>query len=371
MRAVPVHTSMSKRDYYEVLGVERTASEPELKKAYRKLALQFHPDRNPDKPEAEERFKEVSEAYSILSDAEKREVYDRYGHAGLQRGGQPGFTNVEDIFSHFGDIFGDLFGRGGMGGPFGGGRRRREMPVRGSDLSVRMRLTLEEAAFGCRKEVEVSYPAPCNACQGTGAEGGELEICAGCNGQGQVAYNRGAFMLSSTCPTCRGRGRIPKATCGECEGAGEEQIDRRVKVTIPAGIDEGQSLRLANQGQPGLRGGPPGHLFVVVDLKPHPIFQREGTHLAYELRVSFPQAALGADVLVPTLGEDSEPVTVTVPAGVQPGDHIIVDGEGVPRLDGRGRGDLVTIVQIDVPKGLSKKARKLLTELQSTFESGE
>lgn len=362
---------MSKRDYYEVLGAPRTASETELKKAYRKLALRFHPDRNPDDPNAEAQFKEVSEAYSVLSDAEKRQIYDQYGHAGLKSGGQPGFTNVEDIFSHFGDIFGDLFGLGGRGGPFGGGRRRRDMPTRGSDLRMRLRLTLEEAAFGCRKEVEVSYPAPCGSCEGTGAEGAEFRTCSSCNGQGQVAYNRGAFMLSSTCPTCRGRGQTPKAHCTSCEGTGEEQIDRRVKVTIPAGIDEGQSLRLPNQGQPGLRGGPPGHLFVVVDLAPHPHFQREGAHLVYELRISFPQAALGGEVMVPTLGEDSEPVALSVPSGIQPGAHLVIGGQGVPRLDGSGRGDLVTIVRIDVPKTLSKKARKLLADLQSTFESGE
>ena len=228
---------MSKRDYYEVLGVERGVGESELKKSYRKLAMAHHPDRNPDDPGAEERFKEVAEAYAVLSDSEKREIYDRYGHEGLKGAGQ-GFSNVEDIFSHFGDLFGDLFGMGGFGGPFGGGgRRRANMPTRGADLRVGVSLTLEEAAFGCQREIDVSYPAPCVACEGTGAEGAELSTCASCQGQGQVAYNRGAFMLSSTCPTCRGRGRIPKATCGTCDGAGEEPVDRRVKVTIPAGID--------------------------------------------------------------------------------------------------------------------------------------
>jgi molecular chaperone DnaJ len=360
---------MSKRDYYEVLGVERSVSTAELKKAYRKLALKYHPDRNPDDPEAESKFKEVSEAYSVLGDDEKRAIYDRYGHAGLQGGGQPGFGSVEDIFTHFGDIFGDLFGMGGMGGF--GGRRRRDMPVRGADLRVGVSLTLEEAAFGCQKEVEVSYPAPCAACDGTGAEGGELRTCESCQGAGQVAINRGAFMLSTTCPSCGGRGRIPKAPCGCCDGAGEEQVDRRVKVNIPAGIDEGQSLRLANQGQPGLRGGPPGHLFVVVDVEPHEHFRREGYDLIYDLALSFPRAALGGEVDVPTLGGDGEPVKVKVPAGVQPGDRLVVRGEGVPRLDGRGRGDLVALAQVDVPQKLSKKARQLLLELQETFESEE
>ena len=356
---------MTKRDYYEVLGVERSVANGDLKKAYRKLALQFHPDRNPDDPAAETKFKEVSEAYSVLSDEEKRAVYDRYGHAGLSGGGQQGFGSVEDIFSHFGDIFGDLFGMGGAGGR----SRRRDMPVRGADLRVGVRLSLEDAAFGCQKEVAVSYPSPCIACQGTGAEGGELTICNSCQGSGQVAYNRGAFMLSTTCPTCRGRGQLPKSACTTCSGAGEEQVDRRVKVSIPAGIDEGQSLRLTNQGQPGLRGGPPGHLFVVIDIEPHDHFRREGFELGYELELSFPQAALGGEVLVPTLKPGDAEAKVKVPAGVQPGDHLVVHGEGVPRLDGRGRGDLVCIVQIGVPKKLSAKARQLLLDLQQTFES--
>ena len=316
-------------------------------------------------PAAEERFKEVSEAYSVLSDGEKRQIYDRYGHAGLQ-GNAGGFGNVEDIFSHFGDIFGDLFGMGFGGGM--GGRRRRDAPMRGSDLRVPVRLSLEEAAFGCQKEVDVAYPAPCTACQGTGAEKGELIICTACQGAGQVAINRGAFMLSSTCPTCRGRGQMPKSVCGECEGSGEEVVDRTVKVQIPAGIDEGQNLRLANQGQPGLRGGPPGHLFVAIEIEPHEHFKREGFDLIYDMKLSFPQAALGGELEVPTLGPDDDPVSVKVPAGVQPGDHLVVRGEGVPRLDGRGRGDLVTLVQIDVPQKLSQKARQLLAELQTTFE---
>lgn len=361
---------MAKRDYYEVLGVDRSVGTADLKKAYRKLALQYHPDRNPDDPSAEARFKEVSEAYSVLSDDEKRAVYDRYGHAGLEgASAQPGFTSVEDIFSHFGDIFGDLFGMG-MGSPFGGGRRRRDMPVRGADLKVGVRLTLEEAAFGCQKEVEVSYPAPCAACQGTGAEGGKLKVCSTCQGNGQVAYNRGAFMLSSTCPTCHGRGSIPDAACTRCKGSGEEHVERTVKVSIPGGIDEGQTLRLTNQGQPGLRGGPPGHLFVVVEMAPHEHFRREGFDLYYDLKLSFPQAALGGEVSVPKLAGD-EPARVKVPAGVQPGDQLVVRSEGVPRLDGRGRGDLVAVVQVDVPQKLSTKARQLLLELQSTFEADD
>lgn len=367
-----VSTMAAKRDYYEVLSVERTVSKADLKKAYRKLALQYHPDRNKDDPSAEAKFKEVSEAYSVLSDDDKRGIYDRYGHAGLSgMGGQPGFTSVEDIFSHFGDIFGDLFG--GMGG-FGGARRRRDMPTRGADLKVGLRLTLEEAAAGCQKEVDVAYPAPCVACSGTGAEGGKLKVCASCQGNGQVAYNRGAFMLSTTCPTCHGRGSVPEALCTRCQGSGEEHVERRVKVNIPAGIDEGQTLRLTGQGQPGTRGGPAGHLFVVVELAPHEHFRREGNDLYYDLKVSFPHAALGGEVQIPTLqigAAAKEPARVKIQAGVQPGDQLVVRGEGVPRLDGRGRGDLIAIVHVDVPQKLSTKARQLLLELQTTFDTDE
>ena len=361
---------MSKRDYYEVLSVERSVTETVLKKAYRKLAMKHHPDRNPDDPEAEQRFKEVAEAYSVLSDPEKRQIYDRYGHAGLKGRGQQGFTNVQDIYSHFGDLFGDIFGMGGFGGPFGGGgRRRADMPTRGADLQVQLALTLEEAAFGCQREVEVAYPAPCNACEGTGAEGGELSVCSSCQGQGQVAYNRGAFMLSSTCPTCRGRGRVPKTECAACDGTGEERVEKRVKVTVPGGIDEGQRLRLTGQGQPGTRGGPSGSLYVAVEIEPHEHFVREGAHLIYELKLSFPQAALGGEMSVPTLGEDSEDTVVQVPAGVQPGDHLIVKGQGMPLLNGRGRGDMAVLVRIEVPTKLSSKAKDLLSQLQATFDA--
>jgi molecular chaperone DnaJ len=256
----------------------------------------------------------------------------------------------------------------GMGSPFGGSRRRRDMPVRGADLKVQLRLTLEEAAFGCQKEVEVAYPAPCSACQGTGAEGGKLKVCTSCRGSGQVGYQRGAFMLQMTCPACQGRGSVAEATCSKCRGSGEEHVERRVKVSIPPGIDEGQTLRLANQGQPGLRGGPPGHLFVVVDIAPHEHFKRDGFDLYYELKLSFPQAALGGEVEVPKLAS-SERARVKVPAGVQPGDHLVVRNEGVPRLNGQGRGDLIAVVHVEVPQKLSNKARQLLVELQSTFET--
>jgi len=352
---------MAKRDYYEILGVERTASTAELKKAYRKLALELHPDRNPGNAEAEEGFKEVSEAFGVLNDEQKRQVYDRHGHAGLQSGGmQSGFGSVEDIFSSFQDMFGDVFGFGGMG------RGRRDGPARGADLRVGAALTLSEAAFGCQKEVTLQFPAPCVPCEGTGAEGGKVTVCGMCKGQGQVAQARGAFLMSSTCPQCQGAGRTAAKACPTCHGRGETTVERKVKVAIPGGIDEGQSLRLAGQGQPGRRGGPAGHLYVTVEIEADPRFVRDGSDLAHELRVSFTQAALGATVKVPTLEGETE---VKVPAGIQPGDQVKVRGQGIPRLDGRGRGDLICIAQVEVPKKLSAKAKQLLLELQQTFES--
>lgn len=351
-----------KRDYYEVLGVSRDASEGDIKKAYRKVAALHHPDRNPGDPSAEERFKEAAEAFDVLKDDRKRQVYDRYGHAGLQSGGMnTGFTSVEDIFGSFGDIFGDLFG-------FGGPARRRDGPTRGADLTVVTQLTLKEAAFGCQKEVKLAFPSPCDACEGSGAEGGKFTTCATCQGAGQVAHARGGFVLQTTCPTCRGQGRSASKACPKCKGSGDVEVERTVKVSIPAGVDEGLSLRLVNQGQPGRRGGPPGSLFVKFHVQPDERFQRDGADLVHELHVSFTQAALGAKVKAPTL--DDKELDVTLAAGTQPGDVITLKGKGIPRIDGRGVGDLHCQVQIDVPKKLSAKATKLLMELQETFEKG-
>lgn len=349
---------MSKRDYYEVLGVERSATVVEIKKSYKRLALELHPDRNPGNAEAEERFKEASEAFQVLNDQEKRSLYDRYGHQGLQGRGA-GFGNVDDIFSSFQDIFGDLFGFSGRG-------QRRDGPMRGADLKAAVQLTLVEAAFGAQKEVTLNFPAPCGECDGSGAEGGRTQTCSTCKGAGQVAHARGAFLLSSTCPSCHGAGRIAVKGCASCQGRGEVAIERKVKVAIPSGIDEGQSLRLANQGQPGRKGGPAGHLYVVPQIEPDDRFQRDGDELLHELHVPFTHAALGGRVRVPTLEGETD---VDLPAGIQPGEQVRVRGQGVPRLNGRGRGDLVCLVQVDVPKKLSAKARKLLLELQETFET--
>jgi molecular chaperone DnaJ len=361
---------MSKPDYYEVLEVTREVTTVELKKAYRQKALEFHPDRNPDRPEAEERFKLCAEAYSVLSDPQKREVYDRFGHAGLGGAGAPGFGDMGDVFSQFQDIFGDLFGGGGFG--FGGfGRRRRDpnAPTRGSDVRADVRLTLREAAFGTSREIDLSHPSPCTACSGTGAKDGELQSCETCGGRGQVARAQGSFVLTTTCPTCQGRGSQAKELCEECDGAGQLQQERVVKINIPAGVDTGQSLRLSGKGQEGTRGGPSGDLYVTVHIDRDEDFEREGFDLIHHLVITYPQAALGAKLEVPALEEDEDAVqTVKVPAGTQNGETILVRGAGVPRLNGRGRGNLVCLVEIEVPKKLTRQQKRLLKDLDASFE---
>jgi molecular chaperone DnaJ len=350
---------MAKRDYYEVLGVDRSASPQDLKKAYRKLALELHPDRNPGNPTAEEKFKETSEAYQVLSDQDKRAVYDRYGHAGLEGMGQ-GFTQVGDIFSHFQDIFSDFFGgQDFFGGSYG--RGRRDAPVAGENLRAVVELTLEEAATGAKKDVPLSHPGPCAECRGTGAEGGATTSCSRCNGTGVVTHSSGLFLVQTGCPSCRGSGKVISKPCKACRGSGEVAVHRSVKVTFPEGIDDGQTMRVPNQGLPGLRGGPAGHLYVSVHLRPHARFQRDGSDLLYEAVISYPEAALGTTVDIEML--DSRHKSAEIPAGTQPGETIKLRGEGLPRLNRGGRGDLILIARVDVPRKLSSKTKKLLKEL--------
>lgn len=353
-----------KRCYYEVLGVERTATEVQLKKAYRRKAIDLHPDRNPE-PGAEDLFKEASEAFEVLSDPQKREVYDRYGHEGLNRQGFQGFSNAQDIFSHFQDIFGDVFGMGGFGG---GRRQRRSQPTRGSDVRTAVQLSLVEAAFGVEKELELGHASPCETCHGTGAKDGKVTRCGTCNGQGQVGHRQGGFIFSTTCPACRGEGSTPAARCEACAGQGEVHKERKVKVSIPAGVDTGQTLRLNGLGQAGTKGAPAGHLYVTVDITGDERFQRDGYDLLHELKVSFPQAALGALLHAPNLDPKGKDVEVKVPAGTQPGDTVVVRGAGIPRLNGSGRGDLICVVQVSVPRELSARARKLIEDLAESFD---
>ena len=352
----PLKIRMSKRDYYEVLGVARGASESELKKAYRKLALELHPDRNPDDPHAEEKFKEASEAFAVLGDKEKRAAYDQFGHAGLGgAAGGAGFTDVQDIFSQFGDIFGDFFGG-----------RRRAGPQRGADLRTRIQLTLKEACFGVKKEVALSHMGPCASCDGSGAEGGRRTPCPRCQGTGQIAHSRGPFLLQTNCPNCQGRGSTVQTPCRTCHGREQVEIERSVKVTFPEGIDTGQTLRVPGQGLSGTLGGPAGHLYVEVEIEDHPDFERAGANLLKELNVSFPEAALGTNIEIETLEGDR--LEVEIPAGTQPGETVILARRGVPHLNRGGRGDLVLVVQVRVPKKLSGKARKLLRELAETLD---
>ena len=362
---------MPKPDYYEVLEVTREVTTVELKKAYRKKALEYHPDRNPENPEAEEKFKLCAEAYSILSDEQKRQVYDRYGHAGLGGGGAQGFGDVGDIFSQFQDIFGDLFGGGGGFGFGGFGRRRRDpnAPTRGADVRTDVSLSLREAAFGTTRQIDLSHPTPCEACSGTGAKGGELQSCDTCGGRGQVARAQGAFVMTTTCPACRGRGATAKDTCDECEGAGQVDSERVVKVNVPGGVDTGQSLRLSGRGQEGTRGGPAGDLYVTVHVERDEDFERDGFNLVHRLTLTYPQAALGAKLEVPALEEEEDVVqTIKVPSGTQNAETLVIRGAGVPRLNGRGRGNLICVVEVEVPKKLSREQKRLLKELDRTFD---
>lgn len=346
----------SKRDYYEVLGVGREASNDEIRKAYKQAALKYHPDRNPGDKEAEGKFKEATEAFSVLSDQDKKQRYDQFGHQGLEGMGGMDFSGV-DIFSHFQDLFSEFFGG------FAGGGRARRGPQRGADLRIQQRLTLQEAVLGCKKEMSVRAPVRCQACDGTGAAPGHnRETCKQCQGSGQVSTSRGFVMFTTSCPVCQGEGSILSHPCEKCRGAGQVDDTRKVLVTFPAGIDAGQRLRVPGQGMAGPRGAPSGDLYVDVDVEPDERFDRDGLDLATRAHVSFADAALGTEVQIPML--DDTVLDVGIPAGTQPGDVITMKGKGAPRVDGRGRGALHILVQVDVPKRVSARAKSLLQELQ-------
>jgi molecular chaperone DnaJ len=348
----------SKRDYYEVLSVSRECSGDELRKAYRREALKHHPDRNPGDAGAEAKFKEVTEAYQVLSDEEKRRIYDQFGHAGLEGGGDA-YGGMSDVFSHMQDLFAEMFS-GSMG--FGGNGRSR----RGGDLRVQQRLTLREAAFGCKREVSVRAPTPCGDCGGSGAKPGtKPEVCPQCRGAGQVSNARGFVMFTSTCPRCRGAGRVVKQACGTCAGQGAVERARKVTVTFPAGIDAGQRLRVPGQGMAGPHGSATGDLYVEVDVEADARFERDGADLVARVHVTFTDAALGAEIPVPALEADDGQATLplTIPPGTQSNAVFTMKGHGIPRLDGRGRGSLAVVVQVDVPTSLSPRARELLAQL--------
>lgn len=351
---------MPKRDYYEVLGVSRTADEGELKKAYRQLALQYHPDRNPGDKKAEERFKEINEAYAVLSDPEKRAQYDRFGTVG-----GPGGFDVSDL--GFGTIFDDLFE-----GFFGGGGRtgRRTRARRGEDLQYDLQISLEEAASGLETKVQIPRFEPCETCRGSGLEPGTTrETCTVCRGQGQVRFSQGFLTVARTCPQCGGAGEVARHPCKKCRGDGRQRREHFLEIKIPPGVKDGDQLRLAGEGEAGTHGGPAGDLYVVIRIRPHPFFVRQGDDLLCELPLTFPQAALGAEVDVPVLGGHA---TLKVPPGTQPGEVLRLKGKGMPSLRGRHRGDACYQVILEVPARLTPKQRQLLEEYQraSSGESG-
>lgn len=351
----------TKRDYYEILGVERGAGDNEIKARYRKLALKYHPDRNPDNPEAEDRFKEASEAYEVLRDPEKRQIYDQFGHEGLQGTGFSGFGGFEDIFSSFGDIFDEFFG-------FGGGRRSSGRAQRGADLRYDLSISFMDAAFGLETEIEVKKLESCPTCEGSGCEPGTSpETCKACGGMGQIRRSQGFFTVRTTCPQCRGQGtRIPHP-CEECRGTGQAERKKRVSVNMPAGVDTGTRLRLSGEGESGVRGGPPGDLYIFVHVEPHDFFRRENNDVVCEVSISFVQAALGDKIEVPTLESKK---TLTIPKGTQPGEVFRFKGEGIPSLRNRRKGDQIVHVMVKTPTGLSKKQEKLLKEF-AELESGK
>ncbi|MEJ8554310.1 molecular chaperone DnaJ [Tepidibacter sp. Z1-5] len=357
---------MSKRDYYEVLGVEKGASDQELKKAYRKLAMKYHPDRNPDNKEAEDKFKEANEAYEVLSDAQKRQNYDQFGHAGAN-GGQGGFDFNGSGFGGFEDIFGDMFGD-----IFGGGRsRRRNGPERGSDIRYRMSISFEDAAFGIEKEISINRSENCDECSGTGAKPGtSKKTCPTCGGSGEVKQAQrtpfGTMMNVRPCNDCSGSGSIIETPCSKCGGKGDITKKKQINIKIPAGIDDGSAIRLSGEGELGLRGGPRGDLYVVIDVLPHKLFERDGNDVYCEMPITFAQAALGDEVEVPTL--DGK-VKYKIPEGTQTGTVFRLREKGIPRLRSKTRGDQYVKVVVEVPKRLSEKQKDLLKQFAK--ESGE
>jgi molecular chaperone DnaJ len=348
---------VTKRDYYEILGVQRDVDEPSLKSAYRKMAREYHPDRNPNNPDAEEKFKEAAEAYSVLSDAQKRAAYDRYGHQGVQGAGGPSFD--PSVFSDFNDIFGSLFGFEDF---FGGGRsRRRGQANRGEDLRFDLEIAFEEAIRGKSVDIQVPRLENCTRCRGTGAEPQDgLTTCPVCRGRGEVVFQQSFLSIRRTCGQCGGRGQIIRRPCKDCRGEGQVRSDRKMKVTIPAGVDNGTRLRLANEGQPGSHGGQPGDLYVVVRVREHPVFERDGEDLHCTVPINVAQAALGTEVDILTFDGLQ---TLKIPEGAQTGSQYKIRGQGVPRLTGGGRGDLHVHVEVRVPSRLTREQKKLFEQL--------
>jgi molecular chaperone DnaJ len=352
-----------KRDCYEVLGVTRTASDQEIKSAYRKMALQYHPDRNPDNPEAEEKFKEATEAYTILADSNKRAMYDRFGHAGVGGGGAaPGGFDAT-IFQDFSDIFGDFFGFGDLFGT--GGGRRRSRAQRGADLREDLTLEFDEAVFGTETEVHVRRHDVCEECKGSGAAAGyTAQTCRSCGGRGQVRYQQGFFSISRPCPACQGTGTVITEPCPKCKGEARVLKEKTIQVKVPAGVEDGTRIRYSGQGEAGVYSGPAGDLYIVLHVKEHPFFERDGHDLHCVVPISFPQASLGTELQIPTLDGDH---TLKIPEGTQPGTVFRIRNKGVPILNGHGKGDLFVEVKVQTPTRLTKRQKELLQEMDGTM----
>lgn len=344
---------MAKRDYYDVLGVARSATDEELKKSYRKLALQYHPDRNPDDPDAEEKFKEASEAYAVLADPEKRRQYDRFGFEGVGAGGPGGFPGAD--FAAFGDLFNDLFGDL-FGARMGG--RRSGRGQRGADLRYTHEIELADVAAGVETSLSIPRMMRCEPCGGSGARPGtEPETCTRCNGSGQAIFQQGLFRITRPCDACRGEGRVVRDPCKSCRGSGRSEGERSIKVRIPPGVEDGMRLRVAGEGEAGIAGGPPGDLYVVIRVAPHPLFVREGSDLICEVPIPFVQAALGAEIEVPTL---EGKVVLRVAEGTQTGKLLRLRGKGLPTVQGGPRGDQLVRLFVEVPTRLTGRQRELL-----------
>jgi molecular chaperone DnaJ len=349
----------AKRDYYEVLGVAKSATIEEVKSAYRKMALKHHPDRNPNDPDAEVKFREAAEAFEVLGDADKRQRYDRFGHAGLEGAGAHEFTNINDVFEAFGDLF-------GFGSVFGGQGRSRG-PARGADLETDLRLTLDEAAKGTQKTITVKRQTRCAVCAGTGSKPGSSPVaCTTCGGRGQVIRAQGPFRIATTCPSCQGKGKMIADPCRDCKGRGRVKESAEVEVDVPAGVDTGMHLRIRGQGEAGDPGGSAGDLYVLIQIEKHSLFERQGNDLHCRVPVSFAQAALGTDIDIATLAGRE---TITIGRGTQPGDVVRLRGKGMPDPRGGMRGDLLLHIAIDVPRKLSKKQEELLRELAELDKS--
>jgi len=366
---------MAKRDYYEILGVDKNASKDQFKAAYRKLAMKYHPDKNPDDNEAEEKFKEASEAYEILSDDTKKAQYDRYGHDGVRgaAAGGAGFSNVEDIFSHFGDIFGGGGGGGSMFDDiFGGGQRRggrrRTSGERGGDIKIKLALTLEEVATGVSKTLKIKKNVVCDPCSGSGAKAGSgMETCSVCQGAGEVRQVSrsvfGQFVNVQVCHNCNGSGQIVKEKCSTCIGNGRVQSEESIKVDIPAGVEEGNYLPLSGKGHAGKRGGPAGDLIIVMDIKEHDYLERDGNDVIYQHSISIPEACLGCNIEVPTL-QGTE--IIEIPSGTQPGTEFKLSGKGIPNINSYGKGNQIVIINVYVPSRLNSDEKKAIKSLNNS-----